>query len=222
MWKPLSAALLAATTLGACASVGDALNDAGLFIESSLSGAGPVERSLPGGLAAVQRPSAGSWSNLTVENRETGAIETLAVSSASSQSLSFLDARGCAYTRANDWFSPSETWANCGTSTNWRDARASVTTSGSLWPLQVGQTAEYTRRAVSSRTGEQSTRTTRCEVVDAVQVLRHSGELTPAFKVECDDGRRVRTTWWSPEEGPVFYMQRHERRGLEAAWEQLS
>lgn len=221
MWKPLTA-LLAATTLGACASVGDALNDAGLFIESSFSGAAPVERSLSGSLDAAERPNAASWSNLTVENRETGAIETLAVASASSQSLSFLDAEGCAYTRANDWFSPSERWTNCGSSTNWRDASASVSASGSLWPLQVGRTAEYTRRAVSTRSGEVSTRTTRCEVVDAVQVLRHSGALTPTFKVECDDGRRVRTTWWSPQEGPVFYMQHHQRRGLEAAWEQIS
>ncbi len=221
MWKPLSAALLA-TTLGACASVGDALNDAGLFLESSVSGPAPVERSLAGGLDPAPRPSAASWSNLAIENLETGSIETLSVASASTQSLSFLDPTGCAYTRANDWFSPSETWTNCGTSTNWRDAQASVTTAGSLWPLQVGRTAEYTRRAISTRTGEESIRTTRCEVVDAVRVLRHSGELTPTFKVECDDGRRTRTTWWSPDEGPVFYMQRHERRGLESAWEQLS
>ena len=222
MWKPLSAALLAATTLGACASVGDALNDAGMFIESSFAGSGPVERNLSGSLEAAQRPSAGSWSNMAIEDQQTGDIETLAVAASSSQSLSFLQADGCAYTRANDWFSPSERWTNCGTSTNWRDARASVTVSGNLWPLQVGRTAEYTRRAVSARTGEESTRTTRCEVVDAVQVLRHTGELTPTFKVECGDGRRERTTWWSPEEGPVFYMQRHDRRGLEVAWEQIS
>lgn len=130
-------------------------------------------------------------------------------------------ADGCVWTRQADWFSPSDSWAFCGRSDVWRTAQATVRRSGSLWPLRIGATAAYVREARSSTTGEVSRRTTNCKVIDTVGVRRFSGERESAFKVRCDDGRRVRTSWWSPDIGLLFFRQTHRSRGVERFWERV-
>lgn len=127
------------------------------------------------------------------------------------------ESSGCVWTRADDWFSPSDSWANCGSSSNWHTAQAQVRELDSLYPLQVGSTGRYERTAVS-HSGRSYTRETRCEVVDAVEVLRPGRAATPAFVVECDDTSRRRTTWYARDEGPIAYREEHHRNGVEEAW----
>lgn len=127
------------------------------------------------------------------------------------------ESNGCTWTRANDWFSPSDSWANCGDSRNWHTGQATVRQLDSLYPLQVGSVGRYERLA-RSHTGRSYTRQTRCEVTDAVEVLRPAHGATPAYVVECDDTSRTRTTWYAPSEGPIAYRETHHRNGLEEAW----
>lgn len=127
------------------------------------------------------------------------------------------DNEGCTWTRPTDWFSPSTSWTNCGTSRNWHTATASVLVLDSLYPLEVGATGSYKRRAVS-HTGREQNRITNCTVTDAVNLMRPDKDATPAFVVVCDDSKRVRTTWYSPEFGPVAYRVIHNKNGLQEAW----
>lgn len=124
---------------------------------------------------------------------------------------------GCVWTRDADWFSPSDSWANCGNSRNWRTAQASVTRDGSLYPLQVGSQGAYTRTATTPE-GRTSTRTTSCLVTGVEAVARPGDVETPAYVVVCEDGRLRRTTWFAPQEGPVAYREEHLTRGLREAW----
>ncbi len=121
---------------------------------------------------------------------------------------------GCRW-RADDWFTPATAWQNCGTSRNWRTAQATVRQEGQLWPLAVGNTARFERRAVSA-TGRVSTRTRTCRVIDSVGVVTMNNGVVPSFKVRCQDGRRTRTTWWSDEWGPVAFDER--TRGRQERW----
>jgi hypothetical protein len=61
-------------------------------------------------------------------------------------------------------------------------------------------------------------RDTICRVTDAVEVLRAGRPPTPAFVVDCADGKRVRTTWWADGEGPVAFRKTHESKGVEEVW----
>ncbi|WP_119167529.1 hypothetical protein [Algihabitans albus] len=124
---------------------------------------------------------------------------------------------GCVWTRNNDWFSPSDSWANCGTSKNWNAGQAQVRQLDSLYPLRVGSEGRY-RREATSHTGRSRTRETVCKVTGAVDVIRPGLPDTPAYVVKCDDSKRVRTTWYAPGEGPVAFTQVSDSRGLEESW----
>jgi hypothetical protein len=123
---------------------------------------------------------------------------------------------GCVW-RSDDWFAPATAWRDCGDSRNWHTGRAEISGGAGLWPLRLGAEARFTRRAVS-HTGRSYTRETTCRVTDAVEVLRAGRQPTPAFVVDCDDGKRVRTTWWAPGEGPVAFRKTHEENGIEELW----
>ena len=86
-----------------------------------------------------------------------------------------------------------------------------------LWPLRIGAQKRWTRTARSS-TGRSHQRVTTCNVDDAVEVLRDNHPPTPAFVVACNDGKRERTTWWAPEEGPVAFRVVHGEKGIEELW----
>lgn len=124
---------------------------------------------------------------------------------------------GCIWTRTNDWFAPSDSWARCGHSNNWHTAQASVREITSLYPLKLGSTGVYERTA-RSHTGRTYTRTTRCEVKESVAVLRTDGSRTPAYVIVCQNKSRTRTTWYAPAEGPIAYREAHRRNGVETAW----
>lgn len=184
-------------------------------ISALFAGPGPETRPLKGSIAQVGRPSARQIPSMTVTSLVDGTRASYSVRRYGN-GVRVTEGNGCIWTRAGDWFSPSDSWANCGTSKNWHTGQARVRELDSLYPLRVGSVGRYERRAVS-HTGRSYTRETRCEVTDAVEVLR-SGRATPAFVVKCDDSRRVRTTWYAPDEGPVAYREVHRRNGVEEAW----
>ena len=124
---------------------------------------------------------------------------------------------GCVWTRTADWFSPSDSWANCGTSQNWHSAQAQVRQLDSLYPLRIGSQGRYERQS-TSHTGRTRTRQTVCQVTGAVDVVRPGHPDTPAYVVECDDTKRVRTTWYAPGQGPIAFTQVSNTRGLEESW----
>jgi hypothetical protein len=123
---------------------------------------------------------------------------------------------GCTY-RRNDWFAPSIAWRNCGDSKQWHSGTAAVVGGEGLWPLRLGAETRFSRSA-TSHTGRSHARDTTCRVSETVEVLRTGHAPTPAFVVDCADGKRVRTTWWAPGEGPVAFRKTHEDKGIEELW----
>lgn len=177
---------------------------------------GPETRSLGADLPPLERPSRSEFRNMKVQSLIDGETRTITIARFGN-GLRIRDSDGCVTTRVLDWFSPSDSFAFCSSSQNWRTAQARVKVLDPLYPLDLGAEGVYWRRAVSG-TGRISERESRCEVVDTVEVVRDRAPTVPAFVVECDDGRLRRTTWYSPGIGPVAYREIHEDRGVREAW----
>lgn len=207
---------LIALPLAACSIADDFEIPTVSSVTSLFAPVGPETRPLTASIAPVRRPSANALSSMTVTDLKNGSRKTYAVK-AYGNGVRVSEGNGCIWTRAGDWFSPSDSWSNCGSSGNWHTGQARVRELDSLYPLRVGSVGSYQRSAVS-HTGRSYSRTTRCKVTDAVEVLRQAQAATPAYVVRCDDSRRVRTTWYAPGEGPIAYREVHRRNGLEEAW----
>ena len=209
------ALLLLTLPLGACATDGfdiPSFPSVASFFDSSYP---EVER-LDQPPRPVMQPSLDKVGSMTVTSLVDGERNTYAVSRYHN-GVRVRESDGCVWTSAPNWFAPSDSWANCGDSLNWSTASAQVRELDPLYPIQIGSVGRYERKAVSN-TGRTYTRETRCEVMDAVSVLRPGKAATPAFVVECKDPRRTRTTWYAPDEGPIAYRETHRRNGLQEAW----
>ena len=176
----------------------------------------PVSQKLTAPIASVKAPSRSEFSSIRARSLIDGSKFNLKVGG-HKRGIKVRETGGCTWTRPADWFSPSTSWSNCGTSRNWHTATARVRVTNSLYPLKVGATGRYVRSAVS-HTGRKHTRTTRCKVTKAVEVLRRGKAATPAFVVACNDGKRLRTTWYAPGIGPIAYREMHKKNGLQEAW----
>ena len=176
----------------------------------------PDTQALTRPIGQVARAPIDILGTMTVTNLIDGSTMSLSAN-AYGNGARVRESNGCVWTRANDWFSPSDSWADCGESRNWHTGEATVRQLASLYPLRVGSVGRYERQA-RSHTARGYTRETVCEVTDAVEVLRPGRAATPAYVVECDDSRRLRTTWYAPGEGPVAYRETHRSNGLEEAW----
>lgn len=209
--KRLSALLLT-LPLAACSVDGFELPHLASVFDSTR----PETQPLKGSIRSVPQPTMGSLSSMTVSSLMDGSTQSYRVRPFGN-GVRVRESNGCVWTRAGDWFSPSDSWANCGDSRNWHTGQAKVRQLDSLYPLKVGSVGRYERRAVS-HTGRTYTRQTRCEVTDAVAVLRPGKAATAAYVVVCNDSRRVRTTWYAPDEGPIAYREVHHRKGVEVAW----
>ncbi len=180
----------------------------------------PETVALTAPLAPLPKPAAPLASDFSYQDLLTGETKTMSVSRLRADAVRVRQSDGCVWTRWGDWFAPSDSWAACGESRNWSTGEARVRPSGSLWPLRVGAVARFDRDAVS-HTGRSYSRETVCRVVDAVAVKREGHAATPAFVVDCSDGKRVRTTWYAPELGPIAFRKWHEQKGVEEAWVRL-
>lgn len=213
---------LALVLLAGCANADGGTTDRGARLRADPAAhAAPQTRPWSGPLRPAERPSAADWRDWQVQDLLTGDRRRFRVDRLGSDEVRVADADGCVWTQSADWFAPSDSWARCGPTSDWHTAQARVRAKPGLWPLQTGARGSYRRRAVSSLTGEKSTRTTRCEVTGAEAVLRPGRPDTPAWVVVCDDKRRRSTTWFAPGEGPIAHTQVHERRGVEDAWVRL-
>lgn len=176
----------------------------------------PTTRTLERPLPAIPTSTLPRLGDMDVANVLNGQSERFEVARFGN-GVRVREANGCTWTRAGEWFAPSDSFARCGTSKNWHTARAQVAREGSLFPMRVGSAASYRREAVSWN-GRTSSRVTRCEVTGTAEVLRPQGSATPAFVVNCDDGRVSRTTWYAPAEGPIAYREERKGRGVREAW----
>jgi len=209
----LATALLTLSILPACAET-----EAPRAMAMRLGVVEPAPGTAP--LAAppppAQRPRAPLDGDVAAVNLLTGAPVTMTVEQRGN-AVRVRESDGCAWSRRGDWFTPSERWSGCGDGATWRDGAADVRQLASLWPMRIGAEGRWTRRAVSA-TGRRYDRETVCRVVGAEAVVRPKTGSTAAFKVVCDDGgKRIRTTWYAPDEGPVAFVQRHARKGVEDA-----
>jgi len=175
----------------------------------------PATRSLNGPIQPVAKPTLERMKTMRVRNLLTGETGKLRIVRFGN-GVRVREPDGCTWTRALDWFAPSDSFAGCGTSKSWHTAQATVAQTGSLFPLQVGNRAFYQRDAVSWN-GRTSSRLTTCEVTGTAEVLRPRG-ATAAYEVTCDDGRVTRTTWYAPVEGPIAYHERLKGKGVRDAW----
>ena len=167
-------------------------------------------------LAPVQRPAPSDLRSFTATSLVDGSRNTFQIEP-SGYGIRARQANGCIWTRAADWFSPSDSWANCGSSRNWHTAQAQVREIQSIYPLSVGSVGRYERNA-TSHSGRTQSRQTVCQVTGTETVSRPGLADTPAYVVQCDDTRRVRTTWYAPGEGPIAFTQVSHERGLEESW----
>ena len=204
--------LLTALLLAACASPSEPR-------KASKPGM-PDTRELSGEILPVEAPVFGRLQSMLVWNLLDRQAEALDIHSYG-DSIRTREQNGCVWTRGIDWFAPSDSFANCSSSTNWRTATAKVSQEQSMFPLRVGSRGSYHRRAVSN-TKKVSERTTRCRVRDAVEVVLPSRQAVAAYEVRCDDGRVRRTTWYAPDLGPVAYREVHRKKGVRDAWVRVS
>ena len=207
-------ALAAVAPLMACGS----LNTLGA--DNSVEGRGPgwpETQIYSAALPPVERPTLAEFASMDVRTLPRGEALRLDVTPFGA-GVRVRESGGCIWTRALDWFSPSDSWAFCGASKNWSTAQARVTEVQSLYPLQVGSVGVYQRQATSTASGDISERETRCEAKASEAVRRPSGALTPAYRVECFDGRISRISWFAPGEGAIAYREAHYKRGLREAW----
>ena len=132
---------------------------------------------------------------------------------------------GCSWTNDGTIFSPSLTWDNCGKNPEWKSGRIElISSSGSLWPLELGNTASWKYTDYSTVNGKKgSIKTRKCEVVGVVNITVAQGDLD-TYKVQCKHrtggGNTMTRTWYMhPEKGEVKYVRRHSTEGVRAIHE---
>lgn len=206
---------LALLSLGACAQI-EGVRVAGygfgLFDETTR----PQTERLSAPLGPIARPKAPLAGRFSATNLLTGKTLSFETRRAG-DGVRVRQSDGCVWTRTGDWFTPSDSWANCDDSAHWSAGRAKVRALDSIWPLEPGAEGRWGRDAVS-HTGRSYTRETTCRVVGSEAVIRAGRAPTPAHVVVCADGKRTRTTWFAPGEGPVAFRKTHADKGVEEAW----
>ncbi|MGM0583550.1 MAG: hypothetical protein ACQEUZ_02720 [Pseudomonadota bacterium] len=208
-------ALLALPLAGCAATDGPAAPFARLA--ALFEGAAPETRPLAQPPAPAARPGDRFLTSMTMTSLVDGQERHVEIRpDPDGEGIRGRQENGCVWTRL-DWFAPSDSWRDCGDSSNWRAASGRTRELDPLYPLQAGATGRYAREVVS-HTGREQARVTECEVTGAEAVLREGAEPAPAWVVVCSDGKRRRTTWYSPAEGPVAYRQVHPEDGVEEAW----
>lgn len=127
---------------------------------------------------------------------------------------------GCKWVVPADWFSPDNSWEDCGTGSWSTGANTVISSSGDdLWPLRDGTSAKWSYRSRRS-TGEGGRNTRRCKVSGPVAITVRVGDVN-AMKVVCRDvwgggpDGETKTWYWTSEHGVVKYTRVHSKRGLE-------
>jgi len=206
---------LALVALSACAQV-ESVRHAALNLAPGRIA--PLTAPLTAPLETAARPKAPLTTGFKARDLLTGQVIAFDATRRG-DAVTVRQSDGCVWTRRGDWFAPSAAWQDCGDGA-WATGRAEVRQTAALWPLAEGARGGFTRKAASS-TGKTYTRDTACRVTGAEAVIRENGAKTPAWVVACDDGKRTRTTWWAPGEGPIAFIVAHQKNGVEEAWVRL-
>jgi hypothetical protein len=209
----LAAVAVVLTATAACVP----LQRVELAVARWFAGAGPETAPLARAPAPIADPGTPVTRSFEVRDLLTDERRAFRVTRLRADAVRVRQSDGCVWTRWGDWFAPSDSWAACDDSRHWHTGRATVRPLETIWPMEVGAVGRYRRTAVS-HTGRRYTRDTVCRVSDAVEVRRAGHPPTPAFVVDCADGKRVRTTWYAPGEGPVAFRKVHREKGVEEAW----
>jgi hypothetical protein len=115
--------------------------------------------------------------------------------------------KGCTWTD-DGWFAPSFQWQDCGGTSGTSD----YSTTGNIWPLQVGNTESYEITGRSERSSWQGTR--RCEVTGTALITLKGLEF-PTYEVVCKDPGLIQTWYISPEVGEAIRFKKvHRQRGV--------
>lgn len=190
--------------------------EARLVAASLFAPVGPETRQLGTAIEPARQPARPLTRTVSARDPRNGERVRLEPRSLGRGAVEIRQSDGCTW-RTDDWFAPSTAWRNCGDSRHWHSGQSTVSGGSGLWPLRVGAETRFTRRA-TSHTGRTYERETRCRVTDAVEVLRAGRAPTPAFVVDCTDGKRVRTTWWAPDQGPIAFRKVHDETGIKELW----
>jgi hypothetical protein len=188
----------------------------GLFDDRAAPRTQPLA-TLPGPVARPARPLGNSFAARDLLTGATLRFDVAAEGRAAGRRVRVRQSDGCTWSRVGDWFAPSAVWSRCDDSRHWHSGRAEVRETASIWPLRPGAEGRWTRTA-TSHTGQSYTRETVCRVTGAAAVVRDGRAPTPAHVVVCRDGKRTRTTWFAPGEGPVAFRKVHDEHGVEEAW----
>lgn len=162
------------------------------------------------GLASINRPmmpigysytTTGTWEKIsaptittTLESNDNG-IPT------------WKDSLGCKYTQT-DFFSPSLEWENC---VPYSSGTQQVTTQGTLWPLQVGNSVSYD--IVGKDDSNQWQNKRECRVTAEEKITLESTDYD-AFKIVCTDKYNQRVFYFSAsQDQPIWYKKISNKNG---------
>lgn len=130
--------------------------------------------------------------------------------------VSWVDDKGYKWTENIDFTMPIAEWESVNGEAG---SHTIVSSEGSVFPMQVGQTAQYVYEGMSNRTSTPWRRTSNC------RVLSYSNVQVPAsradvYVVSCDSDTRIRTIYYEPRSGRILAMQeahKHDRK-LNNGW----
>lgn len=145
-----------------------------------------------------------------------GDLMTVTLQEITPEAALYATSDGCSYRTptSEPEFAPTLEWTNCGDGA-WSTGKGSISRSeGSLWPLAVGNTASWRYTTTNSRGETDAQNYRNCTVETTEQVAVPAGTFD-AFKVVCDERRRLRTFWYAPEvDAVVRSMVRDKRRNM--------
>ena len=121
------------------------------------------------------------------------------------------------------YFAPVLSWNQCGDAEDeWSTGKNEITErEGTLWPLQVGNVANYSYTSTSSA-GTQSDNKRECQVDSLVEVSA-GGTPYDTFKVICTDKSRTRTSYYAPAiNRSVIWINHHRKKATTEVSELLS
>lgn len=115
--------------------------------------------------------------------------------------------KGCTWTD-DGWFAPSFQWEDCGGTSG----TSEYSTTGNIWPLQVGASESYEITGRSERSSWEGTR--RCEVTGTALITLNGNEF-PTYEVVCKDPGLIQTWYISPDVGEAIRFKKvHRQRGV--------
>lgn len=147
-----------------------------------------------------------------------GEEHTSAIIAKAGGEVTIENSRGCSYTRDQNIFAPSTSFANCNGNTG---TQTISQVEGEIWPLKLGKSQSWSLTG-KNRAGDNWETTRRCEVESVERVSVPAGEFD-TYKVVCRDSWRTRTWYYAPSaNSTVLFVNQHRKRNSTTKWELVS